>query len=121
MLTILASSCLFSVDGNWTDWTSWSDCSETCGDGSHYRIRHCANPTPMYGGKNCSGEPLHGESCKLRECPSESVELLGSTFATFYITRNVWNIDERKLSFIYMLVILFTPHVFFVCYNSSAL
>ena len=42
-----------AIDGNYTEWTKWSDCSATCGGGSKTRVRACTNPPPQHGGKNC--------------------------------------------------------------------
>lgn len=43
------------INGNYTEWTKWSECSATCGGGSQIRTRNCTNPPPQYGGRNCSG------------------------------------------------------------------
>lgn len=42
-----------AIDGNYTEWTEWSDCTATCGGGSKTRIRTCTNPPPQHGGNNC--------------------------------------------------------------------
>ena len=36
----------FKVDGDWSEWTTWDDCSTTCGSGKKARTRICNNPTP---------------------------------------------------------------------------
>lgn len=55
------------VDGKWGDWTNWTECSVTCGDGKKTRSRDCSPPT--HGGKDCEGEPTETEDCKNDDCP----------------------------------------------------
>uniref|UniRef100_A0A672F9Q3 Uncharacterized protein n=1 Tax=Salarias fasciatus TaxID=181472 RepID=A0A672F9Q3_SALFA len=43
------------VDGGWTPWSVWSDCSVTCGLGTHVRTRACINPPPRNNGSACGG------------------------------------------------------------------
>lgn len=51
------------VDGKWSDWSYWTDCSETCGNGTHTRNRECNSPEPENGGLNCSGIEVENEVC----------------------------------------------------------
>uniref|UniRef100_A0A8C2X7V5 Uncharacterized protein n=1 Tax=Cyclopterus lumpus TaxID=8103 RepID=A0A8C2X7V5_CYCLU len=43
------------LDGGWTPWSVWSDCSVTCGHGAQVRTRACINPPPRNNGSHCSG------------------------------------------------------------------
>ncbi|XP_052241658.1 thrombospondin-1-like isoform X2 [Dreissena polymorpha] len=56
------------VDGNWTDWSSWSTCSITCGSGTHFRIRTCTNPLPAHNGTECEGASEDNKSCVHEPC-----------------------------------------------------
>lgn len=49
------NTCIFyfSVHGQWSEWTSWSKCSTTCGNGQQTRSRSCTSPPPMNGGEDC--------------------------------------------------------------------
>ena len=33
-----------SVDGGWSEWTSWSNCSRMCNGGVEASEKHCNNP-----------------------------------------------------------------------------
>lgn len=55
-------------DGDWTDWSPWTDCSRTCkplpGDlARKYRNRSCTNPPPADGGEDCKGLDEDVELC----------------------------------------------------------
>ena len=66
----------FPVDGGFSNWLEWSDCSATCGGGSRARSRKCDNPVPQYQGKNCVGLSLETEDCNEEECPSWCFSLI---------------------------------------------
>ena len=61
---------LFTVHGGWTEWTDFSDCSQTCAEGSQTRTRTCTNPVPLFGGDDCVGTDTNTESCFKAFCPS---------------------------------------------------
>ena len=60
-----------SINGGYTQWTTFSACSKTCGIGETKRSRNCSNPVPQHGGNNCShlGDPVDVQRCFLRHCP----------------------------------------------------
>ncbi|XP_068700145.1 uncharacterized protein [Montipora foliosa] len=62
------------VDGNYTDWTEWTLCDKTCGVGLMTRWRACSNPSPQYGGRDCSlfGPDTETKSCAIKDfCPND--------------------------------------------------
>lgn len=70
-------SLLFAVDGRYTQWGEWSECSTTCDPGSRKRERSCTNPPPQNGGKDCSslGEASQTKWCntgKKQQCKGRS-------------------------------------------------
>lgn len=52
--------------GNYTEWTNWSECSATCGGGAQIRSRTCTNPPPKVGGKDC--KETIGPAQQSRQC-----------------------------------------------------
>ena len=61
------------VDGGFSGWTQWTQCSEECGKGQRNRTRTCSNPTPAHGGSDCVGDTVQTEVCKIKECPGEQL------------------------------------------------
>ncbi|KAI8507552.1 hypothetical protein Bbelb_149320 [Branchiostoma belcheri] len=51
------------VDGGWSDWSLWSDCSVTCESGTQTRDRTCTNPVPANGGADCDGPAQETQVC----------------------------------------------------------
>ncbi|KAL3870896.1 hypothetical protein ACJMK2_038927, partial [Sinanodonta woodiana] len=58
-----------ALDGAWSDWTEWSDCTVTCDNGTTTRTRDCSNPVPAHGGKDCVGNSRETLHCPLYKCP----------------------------------------------------
>ncbi|XP_074858281.1 hemicentin-1 isoform X2 [Carettochelys insculpta] len=59
------------VDGSWSEWGSWEECSKTCGQGSKTRMRTCSNPATQHGGRPCDGSSMESIMCNIRPCPVE--------------------------------------------------
>ncbi|XP_072016614.1 uncharacterized protein [Amphiura filiformis] len=59
------------VDGSWTEFSDWSDCTVTCGGGTQTRTRSCSNPTPANGGTMCTGEDTETLNCGDVVCPTD--------------------------------------------------
>ena len=68
---IVRWSPLVVVVGEWSSWTPWEPCSETCGGGTRSRTRMCYTPTIHLGGADCEGGPSENESCNEGFCPSK--------------------------------------------------
>ena len=57
------------VDGVWTLWADFGDCSKTCGGGEQSRNRSCSNPAPLNGGQDCDGDAVETQACSTDACP----------------------------------------------------
>ncbi|XP_074640707.1 uncharacterized protein LOC141898610 [Tubulanus polymorphus] len=51
------------VDGSWSCWGGWGQCSSRCGAGTRVRQRQCDDPAPAHGGLRC-----HDNSTELEPC-----------------------------------------------------
>ncbi|KAH3778802.1 thrombospondin-2-like isoform X1 [Dreissena polymorpha] len=56
------------VNGGWSDWSAWSDCSTTCGTGLSRRSRACFNPAPSLLGQQCDGDSNDYSLCYSNPC-----------------------------------------------------
>lgn len=56
------------VDGQWSEWSSYGECSRTCGGGIKRKYRECNKPAPKNGGNYCIGERIRYRSCATHEC-----------------------------------------------------
>ncbi|XP_064928861.1 hemicentin-1 isoform X2 [Columba livia] len=57
------------VDGNWSEWGLWEECSRSCGQGNRSRSRTCSSPAAQHGGRPCQGSALDSLMCNIRPCP----------------------------------------------------
>ena len=57
------------VDGGWSEFGAWSECSADCGGGTQKRTRTCTNPAPANGGADCVGDATETQDCNTHECP----------------------------------------------------
>ncbi|XP_055364320.1 A disintegrin and metalloproteinase with thrombospondin motifs 8-like [Betta splendens] len=59
---------LIVVDGGWSFWGPWQQCSKTCGGGVEFSYRECTDPVPENGGKYCEGQRIRYQSCNSQPC-----------------------------------------------------
>ena len=64
--TILKYIPPFAVDGNFTTWEQWDNCTGTCGTGTQFRYRNCTNPAPQYDGRDC--QVIYGDYNETQSC-----------------------------------------------------
>ncbi|GBM98114.1 Hemicentin-1, partial [Araneus ventricosus] len=60
---------IVQVNGKWSNWQEWEECSSSCGDGRQMRQRFCNDPTPRNGGKACIGISNEVKHCNEKPCP----------------------------------------------------
>ena len=56
------------LDGGWSDYGDWGECSRPCGGGTQSRSRTCTNPAPANGGKDCAGKSYEMKHCNMQAC-----------------------------------------------------
>ena len=56
------------MDGSWSEWDSWTQCTKSCGHGMMSRERACTNPSPIGSGEPCKGESKENQSCNEDTC-----------------------------------------------------
>ncbi|KAI8487892.1 hypothetical protein Bbelb_343400 [Branchiostoma belcheri] len=80
------------VDGDWSDWDQWSNCSVTCGVGTETRDRTCTNPAPVNGGVDCDGSAQETRSCDTGlSCPDPWQEIFTTVKGTGQTVYYAWN------------------------------
>ncbi|XP_064457274.1 hemicentin-1-like isoform X2 [Ornithodoros turicata] len=57
------------VYGSWSQWSSWSHCSVSCGGGTKSRTRTCHALPPSIGGRSCIGNAIQVDFCNPQSCP----------------------------------------------------
>ncbi|XP_032408827.1 adhesion G protein-coupled receptor B3 isoform X6 [Xiphophorus hellerii] len=62
----LCNIALCPVDGQWQEWSSWSDCSVTCANGTQQRTRQCS--AAAHGGSECRGHWAESRECHNPDC-----------------------------------------------------
>ncbi|KAJ7322393.1 hypothetical protein JRQ81_018680, partial [Phrynocephalus forsythii] len=56
------------VNGLWSEWTPWSECSASCGLGFRSRYHFCSDPPPSGMGLPCLGPEREEKPCHLQPC-----------------------------------------------------
>ena len=80
---ILLLSSFMYIPNCWVDckWSSWSNCSESCGVGTKTRE---IDVTAKQDSQNCTGNDT--ESCNDKECPGQSIINIIISFSSLWVT-----------------------------------
>ena len=68
VLTLLRTYYSITVDGGYSNFGDWSECSEDCEGGIQTRNRTCTNPAPANGGADCVGDSIETKECNTFIC-----------------------------------------------------
>lgn len=71
------------IDGGYTEWSEWSDCSATCGGGVRTHSRTCTNPAPKNDGKTCIEQDL-GLPEETGECNTQDCRKKNNSFVIYF-------------------------------------
>jgi hypothetical protein len=93
--TVTVDAVLNPVDGGWSDWSVWSDCSvSACGQtGTQSRTRTCTNPAPQDGGADCVGSPVESQECSTPPCGDTTLEASSTVTYTGRSVTLTWSSD----------------------------
>ena len=71
------------VDGEWTPWSQWTNCTSSCGLLTHRRERQCVGM--MYGGATCDGLTYENAEClDTIPCPGRDSNFASDPFSSTY-------------------------------------
>ena len=78
------------LDGGYSNWSNFSVCTKTCGNGTKYRTRNCTQPKPAHGGKDCQrlGPNFEKVPCNTHPCPVHGNYTVWSEFTSCSTTCN---------------------------------
>ncbi|XP_044005743.1 A disintegrin and metalloproteinase with thrombospondin motifs 20-like [Aphidius gifuensis] len=93
----ISANKMTPVNGGWSDYGDFGECSRTCGGGIKIRYRYCNNPTPMYGGQYCLGKKKDYEICASNKCPGGSQNFRDSQCAEFN-NKNLSSVGIQSIS-----------------------
>ncbi|XP_071132591.1 sushi, von Willebrand factor type A, EGF and pentraxin domain-containing protein 1-like isoform X2 [Mytilus edulis] len=57
------------VNGGWSSYSGWSECSKSCEGGTRSRVRFCDSPAPEPEGQFCIGSDTDIGNCNTDPCP----------------------------------------------------
>jgi len=63
------------VDGQFSEWSDFGECSEACGYGTAQQTRTCTNPPPKNGGEECIGDYSREDKCYNGPCSADGEPL----------------------------------------------
>jgi len=86
-----------TTNGGFSSWSSWGTCSASCGGGTQSRSRSCNNPSPAYGGVDCSGSTSESQSCNTQSCCTAGSQTFTSS-GTFTMPSGCGNVSVNLVA-----------------------
>lgn len=71
--SVICNSHRCRVDGGWSEWSQYGECSVSCNTGTKVRTRTCTKPVTAYGGRECVGKSTESVVCNDYLCPIAGV------------------------------------------------
>ena len=81
------------MNGGYSEFSAWSDCSADCGGGEQIQTRTCTNPAPAGGGKDCDGAASQSQACNKQAC---SGNIIANYEIDIIIRSFDWNFNLAK-------------------------
>lgn len=80
------------VDCKWNAWSSWTECSLSCANGTQLRTR--TFEPARHGGRDCIGEPSSTQFCNTQRCPGihlipQILETVGQITLSLSLSRSL--------------------------------
>lgn len=91
------------VDGGWSQWGAWTDCSLPCGGGVKFRRRQCDNPSPQSGGRGCLGVSEQQKDCNIHLCTGSLVWPIELRTSVFRFKQNWEKKSSLSFTFFYFI------------------
>lgn len=92
------------------EWSQWSSCSVTCGQGSQVRTRTCVSPY----GSHCSGPLRESRVCNnTAPCPGSASHRHWTVLQNLYLSSS-----GQKIAVIFLIICC---HCFMLCFISNVL
>jgi len=88
-----SKDCKADIDCTYSEWSAWSECSHTCGGGSHERHRDVSTHATQFG-KQCNEHTALKElkECNVSQCPSKKMDCSFSEWGE-------WTVPGAKCAF----------------------
>ena len=103
LLSLLLTTIIAPIDGQYTQWSKFSSCSKTCGEGHQTRTRTCTKSPPSKCGKDCIGADKETRSCTENPGKMTLIKLTYnnyySWFYNYYLFQNHANSDGKSQIF----------------------
>ena len=81
---------VLTVDGGFSEWSNWTNCSVPCGTGFQLRHRNCSSPPPAHGGQGCESKNFtEGRICVIGPCHVPGNKVVGIIVVFFGCNRIV--------------------------------